>query len=298
MEKTDSNKVVLTCAPRYVPPTIHPHTLKKKKRNKLRVTELRLNGRALRTASPSPSQLSRRQWHTPALLLFEGTSSFQSAALQLCDSAAPSPRRCTPLLPRPPLPAHAGPAPPSRPIPFPSTLPRPECVQSRPAHLTLGRGLPAFAARLPGSVQTTKDTHRLSTGRNSLTGEATRRRRDVSPQATGNAAAILLCCAGCPEVPPVWAGLVLTTPPTRTGGRGRGASRHPFRLYANWTLGARLPGVNLAGCGQPSGRRVCEERFPTEAMVNAYVPLPNATAGGTSMEVFTAFGPGMMEGRP
>lgn len=119
-----------------------------------------------------------------------------------------------------------------------------------------------------------------------------------SPQATGNAAAILLCCAGCPEVPPAWAGLVLTTPPTRTGGRGRGASRHPFRLYANWTLGARLPGVNLAGCGQPSGRRVCEERFPTEAMVNAYVPLPNATAGGTSMEVFTAFGPGMMEGRP
>lgn len=160
-------------------PPHHPPTYaKKKKRNKLRVTELRLNGRALRTASPSPSQLSRRQWHTPALLLFEGTSSFQSAALQLCDSAAPSPRRCTPLLPRPPLPAHAA-APPSRPIPFPSTLPRPECVQSRPAHLTLGRGLPAFAARLPGSVQTTKDTHRLSTGRNSLTGEATRRRRDV-----------------------------------------------------------------------------------------------------------------------
>lgn len=85
-------------------PPHHPPTYaKKKKRNKLRVTERRLNGRALRTASPSPSQLSRRQWHTPALLLFEGTSSFQSAALQLCDSAAPSPRRCTPLLPRPPL---------------------------------------------------------------------------------------------------------------------------------------------------------------------------------------------------
>lgn len=99
----------------------------------------------------------------------------------------------------------------------------------------------------------------------------------------------------------MWAGLVIATPPTRTSGRD-GAEALPATLAASARAqfgGAKLPGMNLAGCGQPSGRRVCEERFfPLKQWGKAYVPLPKATTGGTSMEMFTAFDLGMMEGRP
>lgn len=169
-------------------------------------------------------------------------------------------------------------------------------MRPEPAHLTLGPGLPAFATRLPCSVQTPKDdTHRLSTGRNSQGGEAMRRRWDTSPQATGGIAAILLCYAGCPEVL------------LGVGGAGShhasgtelvgGAEALPATLAASartqlWVRGFRVV-VSLLGA--ESLRR----GFPLNQWEGRLVvPFPKATTGGTSMEVFTAFSLGMMEGRP
>lgn len=159
-------------------------------------------------------------------------------------------------------------------------------MRPEPAHLTLGRGLPAFAARLPGSVQTPKDTHRLSTGGSSLAGEATETLGYVPSGGRQHRSHFVVLC----RLPrgPAWCGRGLFSPRLRLGLVG-GAGALPA------TLAAFARALNF-GC-EASGCQAGGLWFLTEAMEKAYVPLPKATTGGASMEVLTAFGLRIREGR-
>lgn len=148
-----------------------------------------------------------------------------SAAPQLCDSAAPSPRLCKPLLPCRPLPCPRRPRPssfPSNPLSKHTPPPR---MRPEPAHLTLGRGLPAFAAHHPGSVQAPEDTHRLSTGRKGLAGGARRRRRDTNPSGDPQYSSHFVVLCRLPRGP-ARCGRGLCSPRLRHGLVGGAGRRH------------------------------------------------------------------------